>query len=42
MLVHMLTETLTRRPSLLGLATMALGLAVYFLSAKRAPASVWP
>jgi APA family basic amino acid/polyamine antiporter len=40
MLVHMLTETSTRRPSLLGLATMALGLAVYFLSAKKAPASV--
>ena len=40
MLVHMLTETSTRTPSLLGLATMALGLAVYFLSAKRAPASV--
>ena len=40
MLVHMLTETSTRTPSLLGLATMALGLAVYFLSAKRAPTSV--
>jgi len=40
MLVHMLTETSTRTPSLLGLATMALGLAVYFLSAKRPPASV--
>jgi basic amino acid/polyamine antiporter, APA family len=40
MLVHMLTETSTRRPSLWGLATMALGLAVYFLSAKRVPASV--
>jgi APA family basic amino acid/polyamine antiporter len=40
MLVHMLTETSTRRPSLWGLATMALGLVVYFLSAKRAPASV--
>ena len=42
MLVHMLTETSTRTPSLLGLATMALGLAVYFLSAKTAPASVSP
>ena len=40
MLVHMLTETSTRIPSLWGLATMALGLAVYFLSAKRSPASV--
>jgi APA family basic amino acid/polyamine antiporter len=40
MLLHMLTETSTRRPSLWGLATMALGLAVYFLSAKRTPASV--
>jgi APA family basic amino acid/polyamine antiporter len=40
MLVHMLTETSTRAPSLWGLATMALGLVVYFLSAKRAPASV--
>jgi basic amino acid/polyamine antiporter, APA family len=40
MLVHMLTESSTRAPSLWGLATMALGLAVYFLSAKRAPASV--
>jgi basic amino acid/polyamine antiporter, APA family len=40
MLVHMLTETSTRAPSLWGLATMALGLVVYFLSARRAPASV--
>jgi APA family basic amino acid/polyamine antiporter len=40
MLVHMLTETSTRGPSLVGLAIMALGLAVYFLSAKRSPASV--
>jgi basic amino acid/polyamine antiporter, APA family len=40
MLVHMLSETSTRRPSLWGLATMALGLAAYFLSAKRATASV--
>jgi basic amino acid/polyamine antiporter, APA family len=42
MLVHMLTETSSRTPSLLGLATMALGLAVYFLSAKRSLASVSP
>jgi basic amino acid/polyamine antiporter, APA family len=40
MLVHMLTESSTRGPSLWGLATMALGLVVYFLSAKRATASV--
>jgi APA family basic amino acid/polyamine antiporter len=40
MLVHMLTETSTRGPSLWGLATMALGLVVYFLSAKKATASV--
>src|SRR6185436_13262394 len=40
MLVHMLTETSTRTPSLWGLATMALGLLVYFLSAKRSPAPV--
>jgi basic amino acid/polyamine antiporter, APA family len=40
MLVHMLTETSTRGPSLRGLATMALGLAIYFLSAKKATASV--
>jgi basic amino acid/polyamine antiporter, APA family len=40
MLVHMLTETSTRTPSLWGLATMAFGLTVYFLSAKRNPASV--
>jgi APA family basic amino acid/polyamine antiporter len=40
MLLHMLTETSTRTPSLWGLATMALGLGAYFLSAKRAPASV--
>jgi basic amino acid/polyamine antiporter, APA family len=40
MLVHMLTETATRIPSLWGLATMVLGLAVYLLSAKRKPASV--
>lgn len=39
MLIHMLAETSTRRPSLWGLATAALGLAVYFLS-RRAPASV--
>jgi APA family basic amino acid/polyamine antiporter len=42
MLVHMLSETSTRRPSLWGLATMALGLVVYFLSAKRNPASASP
>ncbi|MEY2563162.1 MAG: basic amino acid/polyamine antiporter, family [Verrucomicrobiota bacterium] len=40
MLVHMLAETSTRRPSLWGLATMALGLVVYFLSAKKSRASV--
>jgi APA family basic amino acid/polyamine antiporter len=40
MLEHMLTDPSTLRPSLWGLATMALGLIVYFLSAKRAPASV--
>jgi basic amino acid/polyamine antiporter, APA family len=40
MLEHMLSDPSTRRPSLWGLATMALGLAVYFLSAKRNPASV--
>jgi basic amino acid/polyamine antiporter, APA family len=40
MLVHMLSETSSRTPSLLGLGTMALGLAVYFLSAKRSLASV--
>jgi APA family basic amino acid/polyamine antiporter len=40
MLIHMLTDPSTLRPSLWGLATMALGLVVYFLSAKRAPASV--
>lgn len=40
MLIHMLAETSTRQPSLWGLATMALGLVVYFLSAKTARASV--
>jgi APA family basic amino acid/polyamine antiporter len=40
MLVHMLAEASTRRPSLWGLATMALGLVVYFLSAKKAQATV--
>jgi basic amino acid/polyamine antiporter, APA family len=40
MLEHMLSDPSTRPPSLWGLATMALGLAVYFLSAKRSPASV--
>jgi len=39
MLVHMLSETSTRGPSLWGLATIALGLAVYFLSTKTIPAS---
>ena len=39
MLVHMLTEASTRGPSLRGLATMLFGLAVYFLSAKKAAAS---
>ena len=40
MLVHMLTQASTRTPSLWGLATMALGLVVYYLSAKKAPATV--
>ena len=40
MLEHMLSDPSTRPPSLWGLATMALGLVVYFLSAKRSPASV--
>ncbi|HWM23548.1 MAG TPA: amino acid permease [Chthoniobacterales bacterium] len=40
MLVHMLSQTSTRIPSLWGLATMALGLIVYFVSAKKTPASV--
>ncbi len=40
MLVHMLSQTSTRIPSLWGLATMALGLVVYFLSAKKTPATV--
>jgi len=40
MLVHMLAENSTRRPSLWGLATMALGLVVYFISAKKNRASV--
>lgn len=40
MLVHMLTQASTRAPSLWGLATMALGLVVYFLSARKTPATV--
>ena len=40
MLIHMITKASTRTPSLWGLATMALGLVVYFLSAKKTPASV--
>ena len=40
MLTYMLIETSTRTPSLWGLATMALGLVVYFASAKKNPASV--
>jgi APA family basic amino acid/polyamine antiporter len=40
MLVHMLSQTSTRIPSLWGLATMTLGLIVYFVSAKKNPASV--
>jgi APA family basic amino acid/polyamine antiporter len=40
MLFHMLADSSSRRPSLWGLATMALGLAVYFLSAKRTRATV--
>ena len=39
MLVHMLTDPSARGPSLRGLATMALGLAIYFLSTKRQSAS---
>ncbi|MDQ2867126.1 MAG: APC family permease, partial [Verrucomicrobiota bacterium] len=35
MMWHMLAERVTREPSLLGLATAALGLVVYFLSPKR-------
>jgi APA family basic amino acid/polyamine antiporter len=34
MLWHMLSEKTTRDPSLWGLATVALGLVVYFLSGK--------
>lgn len=34
MLIHMLSEPASRTPSLLGLATMAVGLIVYFLSPK--------
>ena len=37
MLVHMLSESSSRAPSLWGLATMAVGLIVYFLSPKTAP-----
>lgn len=40
MMVHMLTEPSTRGPSLRGLATMVLGLAIYFFSTKRARGSV--
>lgn len=40
MLVHMLSQASTRTPSLWGLATMALGLVVYFLSARKTPATV--
>ncbi|HVF72611.1 MAG TPA: amino acid permease [Chthoniobacterales bacterium] len=38
MLEHMLADASTRAPSLWGLATMALGLIVYFLSPKNKPA----
>lgn len=38
MLEHMLADSSTRAPSLWGLATMALGLIVYFLSPKTAAA----
>lgn len=38
MLEHMLADSSTRAPSLWGLATMALGLVVYFLSPKTAAA----
>lgn len=40
MLVHMLTEPSTRRPSLEGLATMALGLVIYFFSRRKANSRV--
>lgn len=40
MLVHMLTEPSTRRPSLEGLATMVLGLVIYFLSTRKANSRV--
>ena len=40
MLFQMLNQTSTRGPSLWGLATMLLGLVIYFLSAKRKPTSV--
>jgi APA family basic amino acid/polyamine antiporter len=40
MLAHMLGDPSTRTPSLWGLLTMALGLALYFLSARRGHASV--
>jgi APA family basic amino acid/polyamine antiporter len=40
MLVHMLSEPSTRGPSLRGLATMGLGLAIYFFSTKRAEPTV--
>lgn len=38
MLAHLLADSSTRAPSLWGLATMALGLTVYFLSPKTAAA----
>jgi APA family basic amino acid/polyamine antiporter len=38
MLWHLLAEPTTRVPSLLGLATAALGLLVYFFSPKSSPA----
>ncbi|PYJ10969.1 MAG: amino acid permease [Verrucomicrobia bacterium] len=40
MLEHMLSDPSTRTPALWGLVTMALGLVLYFLSARRIPASV--
>ena len=38
MMWHLLADSVTRTPSLLGLATAMLGLIIYFLSPKRAPA----
>jgi APA family basic amino acid/polyamine antiporter len=40
MLWHLLATATTRGPSLLGLATMALGLAIYFFSPKTKPVRI--